>query len=72
MKRMFSTLLVIAVVALSAVSVASARHWDGDEGPAVTQQFSQQLAPAKHHKKASAKKLDKNPYAAPNVYLGPH
>ena len=71
MKRMLSTFLVIAVIALSVVSVASARHWEGDDGPAVVQQFTQ-LQPAKHHKQTSTKRIDKNPYAAPSVYRGPH
>jgi ABC-type uncharacterized transport system substrate-binding protein len=65
MKRMLSTFVVIAVLALSAVSVASARHWDGDDEIAV-QQTTQQNAPAKHHK-GTAKKLKQAGY-----YRGPH
>jgi hypothetical protein len=67
MKRTFSTMFVVIVVAASAVSTASARHWDGDDGPVVTQQPTvQQHAPAKHHKKV-AKKVSQSPY-----YHGPH
>ncbi len=71
MKRMLSTLVVIAVVALSAVSVASARHWDGnvetDVQATTMQQSTQQHAPAKHHKQSAVKKVKSTGY-----YRGPH
>jgi hypothetical protein len=59
MKRMFSTLVVIVVVALSAVSVASAREWY------LPIPQAKQTAPAKH-----LKKISKTNYLA--YYRGPH
>ena len=59
MKRTVSILLIVAVVALSAISGASARMWSGQ---------AKQLAPAKHHKKTD--KAAKTNYSA--YYRGPH
>lgn len=63
MKRMLSTLLVVAVVALSAVSVASAREWY------LPIPQAKQTAPAKQHLKV-AKSSSKTNYSA--YYRGPH
>ena len=63
MKRMLSTFLVIAVVALSAVSVASADDWY------LPIPQAKQTAPAKLHKKL-VKKVSKTDYSV--YYHGPH
>ncbi len=63
MKRMLSTLVAIAVVALSAASVASARDWY------LPIPQAKQTAPAKQHLKIE-KKLSKTNYAV--YYHGPH
>jgi len=63
MKRMISTLLVAAVVALSAVSVASAREWYLPIPQTITQ------AKAQMHQ-VVAKKQTKTNYSA--YYRGPH
>jgi len=60
MKRTLSIFFITAVVALSAISGASARMWSGQ---------TKQLAPAKHSKKAGHKSAKTN-YAA--YYRGPH